>query len=231
MSPPTIGIIGDFKADKHTHIALNECITHCGPIIGDVQFPWIGTETLGSINKEDYDAFWIAPGSPYKDDQAVYDLIRWSRENDFPMLGICGGFQYMMVEYARNVLGLEDADHEESEPHGAKLVIAKMECSLKGSMEDIFITRYDSWLYRILKTEKYHAGYNCAYGINPEFESALDKPPLVFTAFSEDGRPRAFELTTHRFFRGTLFQPPLTSTAEHPNPLILDFVRTVASYR
>ena len=218
-----IGIVGDFKPDKHTHIALNKCVEHIRPHVSNVSFEWVPTNTLPNSPRTAYDAYWIAPGSPYTNDYAVYDLIRWSRENDYTILGICGGFQYMVVEYARNVLGIHGSGHEESEPDAEALIISKLDCSLKGSSEPILITDRESWLFKVLGTKKYDVKYNCAFGINPKYKEQLNCYPLVFTAFSDEGQPRAFELTSHRFFRGTLFQPPLNSTSENPNPLILDF--------
>ena len=63
-----------------------------------------------------YDGIWIAPGSPYKNDAGVYEVIRMAREENIPIIGSCGGFQYMIIEYARNVLNIKDAGHAESEP-------------------------------------------------------------------------------------------------------------------
>jgi len=53
----------------------------------------------------DFDGIWLVPGSPYADDGAAYDAVTWARENNVPFLGTCGGLQYPVVEYFRNVLG------------------------------------------------------------------------------------------------------------------------------
>lgn len=221
-----IGLVGDFNENKHTHLALNNCIEHCRKHLRfEIEANWLPTETVTDSFLADhpYEGFWFTPGSPYHYDENVYRAIRWARENNFPALGTCGGFQYMVVEYARNVLGFKDAGHEESEPGVAQLIISKMSCSLKGQHEEVHITDLDSWLYKILKTTKITGHFNCSYGVNPVFQKSLNQYPLVFTAFSPDGVVRALELKTHRFFNGTLFQPPLDSTPEKPNPLIMDF--------
>ena len=75
----------------------------------------------------------------------------------------------------------------------------------------------------VLQAETVVGKYYCSYGINPAFQESLNKLPLIFTAFSPTGEVRAFELTGHRFFKGTLFQPSLDSSAENPNPLIKSF--------
>jgi CTP synthase (UTP-ammonia lyase) len=169
-----------------------------------------------------YDGIWIVPGSPYKNDAGVYEVIRMAREEDIPIIGSCGGFQYMIIEYAKNVLNIEDAGHAESEPDAIP-IISKLSCSLKGQEELVSITDKSSWLYAVLREETVVGKYYCSYGINPAFQESLNKLPLIFTAFSPTGEVRAFELKTHRFFKGTLFQPSLDSSEAYPNPLIKSF--------
>lgn len=117
-----IGIVGDFSEKMHTHVSINDAIEHCRRYIDfQLDTPWISTTTIrGLIRKENrFHGLWIVPGSPYEDDSSVFDTIRWARENNFPLLGSCGGFQYMVIEYARNVLGFMNASHAESEPGGS----------------------------------------------------------------------------------------------------------------
>ncbi|HTJ53036.1 MAG TPA: hypothetical protein VL443_26460 [Cyclobacteriaceae bacterium] len=227
MQRISICVIGDYDPRMYTHVALNNAIEHCRPFVQvELIYAWFATdqitETIFTRNK--FQAFWIAPGSPYKNDEAVYKAIQWAREYDFPILGTCGGFQYMVVEYARNVLGIYNTGHQETEPNAEKLIISKMSCSLKGQQEEIYIKDHESWLYRVLKRTTLTGKFNCSYGVNPVYQSQLNKAPFTFTAFSKGGEARALELKTHRFFNGTLFQPPLDSSPEKPNELILDFI-------
>ena len=232
MKPIHIALIGDFSEKKHTHLALNTCVGHCRE---KLQFPvkttWVPTTAIPdpTVLSRDYDGLWITPGSPYANDEAVYDVIRWAREHNVPLLGTCGGFQYMVVEYARNVLGMPDAAHEESDPTMPQLVVARLSCSLKGQQEEVRITDKQSWLYRVLHRDTITGFFNCAYGVNPVYTDRLNQHPFVFTAFSESGAVRGVELKGHRFFEGTLFQPPLESTPEVPNPLIMNFFEHCAT--
>jgi CTP synthase (UTP-ammonia lyase) len=229
-----IGLVGDFNEKKHTLVALNQSIEHCKPHLKfDLTATWIPTVTLpvNFLVQSQYDGFWIVPGSPYENDDGVYALIRWTRENNFPILGTCGGFQYMVVEYSKNVLGFKNAGHEESEPGVENLIISKMACSLKGSQEQVHITDHDSWLYRILKTNVITGHFNCNYGVNPVYQKLIDQYPLAFTAFSEDGEARALEIKGHHFYNGTLFQPPLDSSFDKPNPLLMDFFESCAKLK
>jgi CTP synthase (UTP-ammonia lyase) len=223
-----IGLVGDFDKNMYTHVALNDSIGHCKPHLHfTLEEQWIPTETIDEnfLASHPFEAFWLTPGSPYKNDEGVYRLIRWARENNFPLFGTCGGFQYMLVEYARNVLKMSQAGHEENEPANEHLIISKLSCSLKGKSEEVVVSDRQSWLYQVLDTERFTAQFNCNFGLNPVYQKILDQYPLTFTAFSPDGEARAFELKAHRFYAATLFQPPLDSTREKPNPLVLDFLR------
>jgi len=223
MKRLSIALVGDFNENKHTHVALDHAIDHCRLHVNfELEATWIATDSIPADLHKHVDGLWIAPGSPYKNDEAVYTLIRWARENNFPILGTCGGFQYMVVEYARNVLGFTDAGHEESEPGVEQLVISKLSCSMKGKQEAVYIDR-GSWLYQVLQADKITGHFNCNYGVNALHQAELNQLPLAFTAFSSSGEVRGLEINNHPFFKGTLFQPPLASTPENPNPLILSF--------
>jgi CTP synthase (UTP-ammonia lyase) len=226
-----VGLVGDFSQNIYTHVKLNEAIEHCRPYLNfALEAIWIPTENVNESFLADhhFDGFWITPGSPYKNDEGVYNLIRWSRENNFPLFGTCGGFQYMVVEYARNVLLFDKAGHQESEPGAEQLIISRLSCSLKGQQEEVSIADQHSWLHEVLQANKITGYFNCSYGVNPVYQTLLNQYPMVFTAFSPTGEPRALELKTHRFFRATLFQPPLDSSAEKPNPLMLSFFNQCA---
>jgi len=225
MKRITIALVGDFDEKIYTHVALNRSIEHCAHGLPyEVEARWIPTERIartfsGPLN---YSGLWIAPGSPYQNDAGVYEVIRKAREENIPIIGSCGGFQYMIIEYAKNVLKIKDAGHAENEPNAIP-VVSKLSCSLTGQEELVSITDKSSWLYAVLQAGTVVGKYYCSYGINPAFQESLNKLPLVFTAFSPTGEVRAFELMEHRFFKGTLFQPSLDSSAEHPNPLIKSF--------
>jgi CTP synthase (UTP-ammonia lyase) len=220
-----IALVGDFDEKMHTHRALNESIEHCKPQLAfHLDTEWVATELSDKIisARPTYSGIWIAPGSPYKNESGVFQVIQHARERNIPVYGSCGGFQYMILEYAKNVLRMDEAGHEESDSKRYP-VISKLRCSLKGEEERVVIPDKQSWLYEVLNTSTITAKYYCSYGINPLFQEILGEFPLVFTGFSPTGEVRAFELKGHRFFKGTLFQPSLSSSPERPNPLIVSF--------
>src|SRR5581483_11211770 len=81
---------------------------------------------------ERFSGFWVTPGSPYNNMEGVINAIQFAREQKRPFLGTCGGFQHAVIEYARHVCGIADADHEESNPKGKNLIMGRLQCSLDG---------------------------------------------------------------------------------------------------
>ncbi len=222
-----IAVLGDFNPYFLTHHALNDSIRQVTKDFNeDLQFDWIPTDTekISKSLSSMYCGLWIAPGSPYKNMQNVIDVIQYARENKIPTFGNCGGFQHMIIEFARNVCGIDDADHEEVNPDASRLLISKLECSLVAMEEELTISSRNSQLYDILQRDKIIGKYFCSYGINDAYLGTLKEHGLKFTAFSQDQQVRAFEITEHSFYIGTLFQPALTSTPDEINPLITAFV-------
>ena len=223
-----IAILGDFNPIYKTHHALNDSTRQVKKYFGtEIQFDWIATDILDihSTFNEIYSGLWIAPGSPYKDEANVLTSIKYARENKIITFGNCGGFQYMVLEFARNVCGINNADHEETNPSSENLVISKLSCSLIEQKENLEITDKDSIIYRSIKKEKFIGRYFCNYGINKKFLDVLSSNGLSFTSKSEDGQIRSFEIKSHPYFVATLFQPALTSTEVEPNPVIIEFVK------
>jgi CTP synthase (UTP-ammonia lyase) len=157
--------------------------------------------------------------------QNVLDSIRYVREKKIPALGNCGGFQHMIIEFARNVCGITLADHEETNPGSPDLLIEKLSCSLVEQQEELTVVDKNSLLFDIIQKEKLVGKYFCSYGLNNSYVDQLQSKGLIPTALSKDGQVRAFEISDHPFFIGTLFQPALTSTVDDPNPIIIAFVK------
>ncbi len=223
-----IAILGDFNPVYSTHHILNESIRQIQKLLNEeIQFDWISSDTLNckTAFNNMYCGLWIAPGSPYKNMENVLNTITYARENKIPTFGNCGGFQHMIIEFARNICGITNADHEETNPNSPDLLISKLSCSLVEQEEELTIIDTDSILFNTIKKEKLVGKYFCSYGINSKYMDTLKSNGLKPTALSADGQVRAFELQTHPFFVGTLFQPALTSAIDEPNPLIIEFIK------
>lgn len=227
----SIAIIGEYNPTFPPHIATSAAIEHSRSASGvDVDGIWVSTEEIDKTLFERFSGIWVAPGSPYKNmDQALW-AIRYARENGVACFGTCGGFQHMIIEYARNVLGFKEAGHAEYDPYASNLFISQLACSLAGrEMELTFPSgsRVAEIYGAISATERYY----CNFGVNPDHVSLLKSGSLKITGSDSEGEIRVIELPGHPFFLGTLFVPQTRSTAEQPHPLVTAFMRAVNGTR
>lgn len=226
-----LAIIGDFRKENATHQATNASIAHSLEALNmGMEVHWIATESilddLARIGSE-YTGFLIAPGSPYTSMDGVLAIIRHARENDLPVLGTCGGFQHMVIEFARDVMGIEDAAHAETDPYASKLVVSPLTCSLVGQTLDIHITDKTSITYALLQREHITENYYCNFGLNPAYQEALHEKGFRVVGEDTQGEARILELENHFFFVGTLFVPQARSSFDAPHPLVTGFIRAM----
>lgn len=228
-----IGIIGEFDENFRPHVATNEALDHAikQSGISTIEFEWISTESILPAFEEirtRFNGYWIAPGSPYKNMQAALEIIGYARENKIPVLGTCGGFQHMVIEFARHVLYIKDAQHAEYDPYASNLVISPLSCSLKGETLEIDIVRRMSKTFRAYQSDKIYEKYYCNFGLNPEYQQQLHYEGFLMVGTDIHKEARILELDNHPFFIATLFVPQDNSTFEKPHPLVQSFVLAVA---
>lgn len=225
-----IGIIGDFNPAYYTHLAIDHSIAHISRAI-DNEFlcDWVHTSILNNnFTKliQNYNGFWIAPGTPYANTPGVLEVIKYARENDIPMLAICGGFQYMIIEYAKNVLRIKNAEHEEASPKAENLIIKSLPCSLVGQSEELTITDKQSITYNSIGKEKFTCSYHCSFGLNPDYKKIIDDAGLKIVVENDSGEVRGCEIKNLKYFVGTLFQPQLHSTGKNSSSLLRSFFKS-----
>jgi CTP synthase (UTP-ammonia lyase) len=228
-----IGIIGDYDG-RPSHIATAEAIKHSAFKLGfTVESSWISTNSL-EIEVEqklnNFDGLWCAPGSPYKSMQGAINAIRFARENNYPFIGTCGGFQHAVLEYARNVLSFKAIQEVGFDPYKPNMFINALSCSLVGQTRHIFISK-NSILYDIYNTTEVEEKYNCNFGLTKEFQTKLDKNGFKVIGTDEDGEARIMVLEQNSFFVATLFQPQLSSTYEFPHPLVTEYLTYSKNFR
>ncbi|WP_343553598.1 CTP synthase [Pantoea sp.] len=219
-----VALIGDYRANAVAHQAIPPAVQLAAKTLSlTVNADWIATPELDQLNLADYDAIWLVPGSPYLNDEGVFAAIRWARESGKPFLGSCGGFQYAIVEYARNVLGWEDAGHAETDS-GGRWVIAPLACSLveqRGTVTFQPKSRI-AQAYGALESDE---GYHCNFGVNPEFSTALATQNLQITSWDLEGDVRGIELSDHPFFVATLFQSERAALQNRLSPLVVAWLQ------
>jgi CTP synthase (UTP-ammonia lyase) len=225
--PVRVAVVGDYQPDIVAHRALPEALKLSAAVVGVEVLPeWVATDRVGSL--DGFAGIWVAPGSPYASFDGALAAIRFARESCTPFFGTCGGLQHAVIEYARNVLGLTDADHTETNPTAATPVIARLTCSLvevTGAVKLVAGSKVQA-AYGVAEANE---GYHCNYGVNPAFETLFtESSRLRVAARDVAGKVRAVELAGHPFFVGTLFQPERSALRGEVHPLITAFVKACA---
>lgn len=230
-TPLRIGVIGDFDPGFPPHPATDAALGHAAatvPVELDVR--WLATDGLGESDPETldgYDALWCAPGSPYRSLDGAVRAIRRSREHGIPLLGTCGGFQHMVIEFARNVLGIEDAQHAEYDPYASRLFVTPLSCSLVGRTMRVDVSP-GSRVAAVYGQPRVDEQYYCNFGLNPEHEQALGDGGFRVVGCDQDGEARILTVPEHPFYVATLFVPQLNSQPTAPHPLVVALLAAAA---
>ncbi|MGB7866323.1 MAG: hypothetical protein WCF74_23225, partial [Candidatus Sulfotelmatobacter sp.] len=132
-----IGILGDFNPEFRSHHATPDSLQHAARKLNlKLESEWIPTPSLTAPGAEKtletFDGLWASPGSPYKSFDGMLKGIEFARRRDWPFLGTCAGFQYALIEFARNVLGIADADSAENNSGSKNIVIYPVACAVPG---------------------------------------------------------------------------------------------------
>lgn len=245
MSDPVrIGILGDYDPKSPTLPAVEKSLQHAAAQLNQtVESEWIATPDLlkpdAEKKLESFDGLWAAPGSPYKSFEGMLKGIEFARRRDWPFLGTCGGFQYALIECARNVLGIQDADSAENNSGSRNIVICPVACAvpnrgkgapkLSGAIPEIRL-RPGSYLQSYYSQDTAVEEFFCNFEVNPDYEWAAMEAGFPVVARGAQGEIRAIESPTHRFYIATLYQPQLSSQPGNPHPLVMAFVQASADW-
>jgi len=203
-----IAIVGDRDDGIAAHRAIPLALANAASALDvDLVFDWVASDAIRDVRRLDgFDAFWVAPGSPYRSLDGALRAIGHARTTGRPFLGTCGGFQHAVLEFARHVLDWPDAMHAESDPGVGRPVIAALACALVEARGSVTLAP-GSRIAKAYGAPTAPTIYRCRYGLNPAFRAALTAGPLRGTAEDEQGDLRAIELDGHPFFVATLWQP------------------------
>jgi CTP synthase (UTP-ammonia lyase) len=231
-----IAIVGDFNPESETHLAIGAALRHAAEALGvRVESKWIATECAARDADKifrNHDGLFISPGSPYRSKEGAFAAIRFARTEGRPLLGACAGFQHAVLEYARNVMGIADAESAEHGVPSANMLITAVACPMPNRAAGsprlqgaaTIQLRRGTRVREIYARDEISERYFCNFEVNPAYCDALKKAGLVLSGFSETGDVRVIELPRHPFFIATLFQPQLSSEPGKPHPLIRAFV-------
>ena len=214
-----LGILGDYNPQAESHVATDSCISLAeSELRVEVDSAWVPTRELSSTDLCSFDALIVATGV-YEEREPVFHALRVAREEGIPTLAMCGGFQHMIIEYARNVLGLKQVGHAEFDPHLADHIIVPLQCSLRGLEAEVSIER-DSQAGRLYQSDRSTEKFYCSFGLAPRYLQALQGSSLRFVGQDDEGQMRITELPNHPFFIGTLFVPQARALKGASHPLI-----------
>jgi CTP synthase len=237
----TVHVVGKYVGYEDSYKSLNEALYHGGFKNNlKVNIRWIEAEALelesGSHLLDDSHGILVPGGFGDRGSRGMMAAARFSRERKIPYLGICYGFQWAAVEYARNVCGLENADSAECNENSPHKVIYKLRDllgvdELGGTMR---LGTYPCHLepgslaYRIYNSDggDIRERHRHRYEFNRDYENLLTKHGLRISGRSPDGKfIEVLELPSHPWFVAVQFHPEFKSKPLHPHPLFADFIR------
>ncbi|MDR2125153.1 MAG: CTP synthase [Desulfovibrio sp.] len=253
--PVTIGIVGKYVALKEAYKSLHEALVHGGIANGvEVTLKYVNSEDVTPDTFEDIlsglDGILVPGGFGGRGVEGKILTVKHAREKGIPFFGICLGLQCAVIEFARNVAGIDGADSEEFDPDAAHKVIYLM------------TEWYDHQKKARVKRDKHSdmggtmrlgaypctlgddgiaiAAYGCRqiserhrhrYEVNNAYRDALKKAGMRFSGLSPDGElVEMIELPGHPWFLGCQFHPEFKSNPMKPHPLFRDFIRAAGRY-
>ena len=236
--PVHIAIVGKYVNLRDAYLSVMEALKHGGFHHGaEVQITWLASDDLAGNGAmavlSGADGILVPGGFGVRGVEGKVEAIRYARENGVPFLGICLGLQCAVVEFARNVCGLTDANSSEFDPATPNPVIdllpeQKNVTDLGGSMrlgaQPCHLTpgtlAADAYGGPVVYERHRHR-----FEVNPAYHEVLSSNGLVFSGLSPDGRlVEIIELPGHPFFVAGQFHPELRSRPTKPHPLFREFV-------
>lgn len=243
-SEVTIGLIGKYVELQDSYKSILESFIHAGAAnevkvtIESIHSEFIDAKSIA--NKLDHlDGLLVAPGFGERGIEGKIAAVQYAREQHIPFFGICLGMQMAVIEYSRNVLGLEHANSvemDENTPHpvislmeeqknitnmGGTMRLGAWDCELKGGkVADIYVSGMISERHR-------HR-----YEYNNDYKTQLENAGLKSTGVNpETGLVEIIEIENHPYFIGVQYHPEYKSTVANPHPLFNSFVAAAAQYK
>ena len=236
-----IGLVGKYVELHDAYMSIAEALKHGGATNETaVEIEWIHSEDIypdtASVLMSDLDGVLVAPGFGDRGIEGKVTAIRYARENNIPFLGICLGMQMAVVEFARNVIGMKDANSTEFDKQSPDQVICLMEGQEKitqvgGTMRlgayNCTIrkgtTAYDAYGEDLISERHRHR-----YEFNGEYKDRFEAAGMVASGVNPDNNlVEIVEVVNHPYFLGVQFHPEYKSTVESPHPLFISFVKAV----
>ncbi len=237
----TIGITGKYTSLRDSYASILKALEHAGASLKcKVNVRWIETTDFESGKKipkqllKGVEGIIVPGGFGKRGTLGKIKCIQYARENNIPFLGICYGMQLAVIEYARNVCGINDANSIEIEPDTSEPVISvlpeqkKIE-GLGGTMRlggrDIEV-KENTLAHKLYKKSKIRERFRHRYEVDPKYIEVLEKKGLVFSGKAPNVPiMQILEIPKHPYFIASQYHPEFTSRPTKPNPLFFGLVK------
>ncbi|WP_144600444.1 CTP synthase [Campylobacter coli] len=248
-----IAFVGKYVDLKESYKSLTEAIIHAGAAFDTrVELQWVDSEKLENLESaeafKNVSGILVAGGFGYRGVEGKIKAINYARENKIPFLGICLGMQLALVEFARHVLKIEDANSSEFDDKCSNPIVYLIDEFMDASGKKQIRTaktplggtmRLGSYECKVKPNSLLAKVYNNAknikerhrhrYEANPKYRKEFESKGLIVSGESE-GLIEAVELNNHPFFLAVQFHPEFTSRLERVNPVICGFIKAAISY-
>lgn len=240
----TIGLVGKYVELQDAYKSISEALFHAATYAGHkLKLKYIHSEKLNESNVDGQlggmDGVIIAPGFGQRGIEGKFVALRWCREHDVPTFGICLGMQCMVIEFARNVLGLEGANSTEMDHATAHKVIDLMEeqkniSNLGGTMRlgayDCTL-RHDSLAAKAYGTQHIRERHRHRYEFNNDYRESFEKAGMECVGENPGTHlVEVVEMPSKRWYLGTQYHPEYSSTVLSPSPIFRSFVDAAIAY-
>jgi CTP synthase len=239
-----VAIVGKYTQLADAYLSVIESLNHAGAEVeGKVKLHWINSEACSSQvavadQLDGIDAVVVPGGFGYRGIEGKIEVIQYCRENNLPFLGLCVGLQCAVIEFARNVAGLDQANSTEFDADTPNPVIVMMDeqkrITTKGGT-----MRLGQYPCHLVKNTKAHTAYGAdvvmerhrhRFEFNNAYSEALQSKGLAFSGTSPDRElVEVIELTNHPWFVATQYHPEFKSRPEAPHPLFLGLLKAVVA--
>ena len=236
-----VAIVGKYVDLEDSYLSVIESIKHGGFANNTtVKIELVDCEKITRANAKSilkkYNGIIVPGGFGNRGIEGKIETIRYVRENDIPFLGICLGMQMAVVEFARDILGLKDANSEEFNKDSQNQVIHIMETqkniTKKGGTMRLGAypckIKKNSLAYKIYGKELISERHRHRYEYNNDYRELLEKNGLICSGTSPDGNlVEIVEIPKNKFFIATQFHPEFKSRPDRPAPLFSNFIKYI----
>jgi CTP synthase len=243
-STVTIGLIGKYVELQDSYKSILEAFIHAGAAnevkvkIESIHSEYLEVENVRK-KLSHLDAVLVAPGFGERGVEGKIEAVRYAREHKLPFFGICLGMQMAVIEYARNVLGIQDSNSVEMDEKTANPVISLME-DQKNILDMGGTMRLGAWdcellggkIREIYGRDLISERHRHRYEYNNEYREQLEKAGLKTTGINpKSNLVETVEVEDHPWFIGVQYHPEYKSTVAAPHPLFVSFVKAAAIYK